>query len=79
MVKYSLNHLYLISKTLTILFIVINIYCFSRSTRNIYTENLGQATASDTYILRGDPVSEIYEPTYDIFCIIHKERISISV
>jgi hypothetical protein len=29
------------------------------------------ATASDTYVLRGDPVSETYEPTYEIFCIIH--------
>jgi len=38
---------------------------FSVSTRDIYTENLRQAAASDTYVLRGDPAGEIYEPTYD--------------
>ncbi|CAF1081136.1 unnamed protein product [Rotaria sordida] len=36
------------------------------STRNIYTENLRDAIASDTYVLRGDPVSEIYEPIFTI-------------
>lgn len=36
---------------------------FSQSTRDIYTENLRRATASDTYILNGNPTSEIYEPT----------------
>jgi hypothetical protein len=41
-----------------------NIYVFSVSTRDIYIENLRQAAASDTYVLRGDPVGEIYEPTY---------------
>jgi len=44
---------------------------FSHSTGNIYTENLRKATASDTYILRGDPVSEVYEPTYEISCAIY--------
>jgi hypothetical protein len=28
----------------------------------IYTENLRGATQTDTYILRGDPTGEIYEP-----------------
>ncbi len=42
-------------------------FVFSRSTRNIYTENLREALASDTYVLRGDPVSEVFEPTYNIF------------
>jgi len=42
---------------------------FSHATRNIYTENLHNATASETYILRGDPAGEIYEPTYKIYCI----------
>lgn len=38
------------------------------ATRNIYTENLRHATASDIYILRGDLIDEIYEPTYDHSC-----------
>ncbi|CAF1345301.1 unnamed protein product [Rotaria sordida] len=38
----------------------------NHSTRNIYTENLRDATASNTYILRGDSVSEIYESTFTI-------------
>ncbi|CAF1175379.1 unnamed protein product [Rotaria sordida] len=37
-----------------------------QSARNIYTENLREATASDTYVLRGDPVYEIYEPTFTV-------------
>ncbi len=41
----------------------------NRSTRNIYTENLRTALASDTYIVYGDPSREYYEPTYDIFRI----------
>ncbi len=50
----------------------INIYIFSRSTRNIYTENLRNALASDTYVLRGDSLNETYEPTYDLFCTINQ-------
>jgi alpha-L-rhamnosidase len=46
---------------------MISIYIFSFSTRNIYTENLRTATASDTYIIHGDLAGEIYEPTYDCF------------
>ncbi|CAF1241697.1 unnamed protein product [Rotaria sp. Silwood1] len=38
----------------------------NQSARNIYTENLREATASDTYVLRGDPVNEIYEPTFTV-------------
>ncbi|CAF1091208.1 unnamed protein product [Adineta ricciae] len=30
----------------------------------VYTENLLGATQSDTYVLRGDPTGEIYEPTF---------------
>jgi hypothetical protein len=40
---------------------------FSVSTREIWVENLRQATASDTYVLRGSSNGEIYEPTYDNF------------
>ncbi|UJR06990.1 hypothetical protein I4U23_011278 [Adineta vaga] len=36
----------------------------NQPTKNIYTENLREAVASDTYILHGDPVFEIYEPTF---------------
>ena len=74
MVKYSLNQLYHPSKILRILYINDKyIYVFSHSTRNIYTENLREATAFDTYVLRGDPAYEIYEPTYVFFCccVIH--------
>lgn len=35
---------------------------FSQSYGGIYTDNLRGATQSDTYILRGDPDGEIYEP-----------------
>ncbi len=42
------------------------IISLSHATRNIYTENLREATASDTYILRGDPISETYEPRYEM-------------
>lgn len=35
------------------------------ATRNIYTEHLRTVSASDTYILYGDPSREYYEPTYD--------------
>ena len=35
---------------------------FSQSYGGLYTENLRSATQSDTYILRGDPEGEIYEP-----------------
>ncbi len=45
----------------------IKVFCFSRSSRNIYTENLRRATASESYILRGEPAGEVYEPTYDMF------------
>ena len=45
------------------LYYIIYVYNFSVSTRNIYTENLRDATASDAYILYGDPEGEIYEPT----------------
>ncbi|CAF1475050.1 unnamed protein product [Adineta ricciae] len=38
----------------------------NRSARNIYTENLRAATASDTYVLRGDPTGEVYEPTFTV-------------
>ena len=39
-----------------------------QATRNIYTENLRHAISSDTYVLRGDLIQEIYEPTYDHSC-----------
>jgi hypothetical protein len=42
---------------------------FSQPTNNIYTENLREAAASNTYILHGDPVFEIYEPTYETFLV----------
>jgi hypothetical protein len=35
----------------------------SQSYGEIYTENLLGATQSDTYVLRGDPAGEVYEPT----------------
>ncbi|CAM2710602.1 unnamed protein product [Rotaria socialis] len=38
----------------------------NHSARNIYTENLRDATASDTYVLRGDLINEIYEPTFTV-------------
>ncbi|CAF0993590.1 unnamed protein product [Rotaria sordida] len=38
----------------------------NHSSRNIYTENLKGAAASDTYVLHGDPIGEIYEPTFTI-------------
>ena len=71
MVKYLLSRWYPISRIPRIIWIVI-VCRFSRSTRNIYTENLRQATASDSYILRGDLAGEVYEPTYEIY-IIHSE------
>ncbi|CAF0776679.1 unnamed protein product [Adineta ricciae] len=37
-----------------------------QSTGGIYTENLRGATQFDTYILRGDPNGEIYEPTFTV-------------
>ncbi|CAF0899842.1 unnamed protein product [Adineta steineri] len=39
---------------------------YNHDTRNIYTENLREATASDTYILRGDLLFEVYEPTFTV-------------
>ena len=36
----------------------------SQSYGGTYIENLRGATQSDTYILRGDPAGETYEPTY---------------
>ncbi len=41
------------------------------STRNIYTENLIRAIATDRYVFHGDPGLEIYEPTYELFSIIN--------
>ncbi|CAF2815602.1 unnamed protein product [Rotaria sp. Silwood2] len=38
----------------------------NHSARNIYTENLRDATAADTYVLRGDSVNEIYEPIFTV-------------
>lgn len=35
---------------------------FSQSYGTIYTDNLLGATQTDTYVLRGDPLGEIYEP-----------------
>jgi len=35
---------------------------FRQAYGGIYTENLRGATQADTYILRGDPNGEIYEP-----------------
>ncbi len=46
---------------------------FSVATRDIYTENLRQAAASDTYVLNGHPTGETYEPTYVCFSIIHED------
>jgi hypothetical protein len=46
----------------------------SFSTRHIYTDNFRQATASDTYILRGDSSGETYEPRYDKFMIMTKSN-----
>lgn len=43
----------------------------SHSSRNINTESLYEATAADTYILRGDPANETYEPTSETFSIIY--------
>lgn len=44
-----------------------NIYfVFRHSTGNVYTENLRNAAASDTYVLRGDHDVEIYEPTFTV-------------
>ncbi|CAF1122091.1 unnamed protein product [Adineta ricciae] len=37
-----------------------------KATGGIYTDNLRGATASDTYILRGDPNGEIYEPRFTV-------------
>ncbi|CAF1345761.1 unnamed protein product [Adineta ricciae] len=36
------------------------------ATRNLYIENLRNATASDIYILRGEPLGDIYEPTFTV-------------
>ncbi|UJR07843.1 hypothetical protein I4U23_012126 [Adineta vaga] len=36
----------------------------NQSYGEIYTDNLLGATQSDTYVLRGDPTGEIYEPTF---------------
>jgi hypothetical protein len=51
------------------LYVVMIIHFSSHATRNIYTENLRDATASDTYVLRGDLIGEVYEPTYK-FCFV---------
>ncbi len=51
------------------LYVVVIIHFSSHDTRNIYTENLREATASDIYVLRGDLISEVYEPTYK-FCFV---------
>ena len=38
-------------------------FSYRQSFGGIYTENLRGATQFDTYVLRGDPNGEIYEPT----------------
>ena len=67
MVKYSLNQLYLGSKIFNYSSVdfLRCVFIPSQSTRNVFTENLELATATDIYILRGDRLSEIYEPTYN--------------
>jgi hypothetical protein len=46
-------------------------FVFSRSYGGIYTENLRGATQFDSYMLRGDPNGEIYEPTYVSLCFLY--------
>ncbi|UJR34539.1 hypothetical protein I4U23_027316 [Adineta vaga] len=36
------------------------------ATHNLNIENLRNATASDIYVLRGDPLGEVYEPTFTV-------------
>lgn len=39
------------------------LFSYSYNSRDLYVENLRNATATDIYILRGDPTNETYEPT----------------
>ena len=39
---------------------------FREASGGIYTDNLRSATQTDTYILRGDPEGEYYEPKFTV-------------